>query len=175
MKDWWVDVPAPRALPAARRVAERAQLVALVGAPVRSRVGRPLVLAAGGLALASATGAAFAFFGPGVASDRSQVQCHTTVEAARGVDFAGTGVELRSPIELGAGTRAESVREAVGTCAELWRQGVLQLGEPGAQGPTGRVEEVPPLTACLTEDGVAAVFPTNRDVCESLGLRGLDQ
>lgn len=51
----------------------------------------------------------------------------------------------------------------------------LREGAPNAQGPTGRVEKVPPLTACLTEDGVAAVFPTALDLCASLGLRRLDQ
>jgi hypothetical protein len=103
------------------------------------------------------------------------VQCHTTVEVARGVDFAGAGVHLRQPLEFDGRGRAAAIQSAVGKCAELWEQGILQLGAPNAHGPTGRLEKVPPLTACLTQEGVAAVFPTERDVCSSLGLRGLDQ
>lgn len=174
MTEWWADVPAARALPVARRIAERAQLVALVAGPVRSTIWRPLALAAGGVALATATGAAFAFFGTEEATDRSVVQCHTTVEAARGVDFDGAGVELRGPVEQGDGERAVPIQDAVDRCADLWKQGVLRLGAPNAQLPTGQVEEVPPLTACLTEHGVASVFPTDLDVCASLGLRRLD-
>jgi hypothetical protein len=174
MTDWWAEVPAARELPSARRVAERSQLVAVAARPARSFATRPLALAAGGLALASVTGAAVAILGADEATNRREVRCHTTVEVARGVDFAGTGVELREPLQLGAGQRAEAIREAVGLCADLWRQGVLRLGEPNALGPTGQVEEVPPLTPCLTEDGVAAVFPTNRDVCTSLGMLRLD-
>jgi hypothetical protein len=173
MNDWWVDVPEARVLPAARREAERAQLVALAAQPVGSRTSRPLVLAAGGFALVAATGAGFAIFGSGQASDRSHVECHTTVEAARGVAFAGTDVALVSPIELGSGRAL--IADAVGKCAELWQQGVLQPGAPNAQGPTGHIEQVPPLTACLTEDGVAAVFPTAREICEGLGLQRLGQ
>jgi hypothetical protein len=172
MTDWWVEVPEAPPMSVARRVAERDQLVALVARPDGS-ARRPLVLAAAGIAIASVTAAGLAFFGNDEATDRRQVQCHTTVEVARGVDFAGAGVELRRPLELGAGDRAEQIRQAVGRCAELWELGILRLGAPNAQPPTGRTEEVPPLTACLTRDGVAAVFPTSQDVCASLGLQRL--
>jgi len=172
MTEWWADVPAARPLPATRRGVERAQLVALVRRPVRSPAGRPLVLAAGGLALAAVTGAAFEYFGSDEVTDRSEVQCHTTVEVARGAEYAGAGVQLRAPVEVGAGEPSVSIQDAVSACADLWEQGVLRPGQ-NAQDPTGQVEAVPPLTACLTEHGVAAVFPTDQDVCASLGLRGL--
>lgn len=175
MNDWWVDVPAERAMPAARRAAERAQLEALATRPARSRSRGPILLAAGGLALASATGAAFAVFGSDQATNRLEVRCHTTVEVARGVDFAGVGFEMRDAVEQGAGISGVSIDRAITECADLWRQGVLRPGAPNAMPLTNEVEEVPPLTACLTEDGIAAVFPTELDVCASLGLRGLKQ
>ena len=52
-------------------------------------------------------------------------------------------------------------RGALEACAELWRRGVL-----GAGG------QVPPLTECVLQSGVAAVFPAppGDDVCTRLGL-----
>lgn len=50
-------------------------------------------------------------------------------------------------------------------CAPVWEDSVLENPDVA---PVG---SVPPLTACVTERGTLAVFPTdNRQVCETLGL-----
>lgn len=175
MGDWRVEVPPARSLPPARRAAELELIHSLATAPEPSSSNRSLALLAGGVALATATGAAFGLLGSGAASDRSEVRCHTTVEAARGVGFAGAGVVLLAPLEVAPDQEFVAIRSAVGLCGELWEQGVLRPGAQQAMEPTGRIEPVPPLTACLTPDGVAAVFPTDLDVCASLGLRGLEE
>lgn len=50
-------------------------------------------------------------------------------------------------------------------CVEVWENGILDNPDVASAG------SVPPLTACVTERGTLAVFPTdNRQVCETLGL-----
>lgn len=59
---------------------------------------------------------------------------------------------------------AASSAPSVDVCVEPWADGQLTNPdvEPG---------EVPPLTACVTDDGVLAVFPTDdRTICQSLDL-----
>ena len=60
---------------------------------------------------------------------------------------------------------AASSTPSVEVCVEPWADGQLTNPdvEPG---------EVPPLTACVTDDGILAVFPTDdRTTCQSLSLR----
>lgn len=50
-------------------------------------------------------------------------------------------------------------------CVPVWEDGILENSDVT---PTG---SVPPLTACVTERGTLAVFPTDdQTVCETLGL-----
>lgn len=184
MTDWWVDVPAPRPMPAARRAAERSMIATLdattapslrtrlagwtgSGGPGRSR--RPLVLGVGALVAVAATGAGVVLFTQDDVTDLSVVRCHTTLEAGDGADIAGTSTLLAYEF-VGDDP---SIRDAVAACARLWRAGVLRLGEPEAQPPVMSDEQpVPELTLCVTAEGMAAVFPGDQLDCASLGLPG---
>lgn len=70
-------------------------------------------------------------------------------------------VDLDSDIAaapVGGPTTAEA-------CAPVWEDGVLENPDVAPAG------SVPPLTACVTQRGTLAVFPTDdRQVCETLGL-----
>ena len=168
MTDWWVDVPAPRPMTTLRRQAEHRELAALPAVPARLRAGRPLFAAATGLSLVAVTAAGVVIFGQDDVTDTELVQCHTTLEPGSGADFTGTSVMLATEDGSDAG-----IDDAVGTCATLWRQGVLRAGED-AQEPVDPPadEDVPPLTLCVTELGQAAVFPGEAVDCASLGLLG---
>ena len=47
-------------------------------------------------------------------------------------------------------------------CAELWRDSTLGSGEP------------PPLTTCVTRNGITAVLPGDETTCAELGFAGRD-
>jgi len=63
------------------------------------------------------------------------------------------------------------VVNALATCEVDWREGFLGLGKRPLRSqlpPDQRT--VPPLVACVLNDGVAAVFPGTNATCSRLGL-----
>ena len=67
---------------------------------------------------------------------------------------------LDPEVQVGLPIDAEST--PVEQCATLWRDGTLASGD------------APPLTACVTSDGITAVIPGDDESCSSLGLAGRD-
>ncbi len=67
---------------------------------------------------------------------------------------------LDPEVQVGLPIDAEST--PVEQCAALWRNGTLASGA------------APPLTACVTTDGITAVIPGDDESCTSLGLAGRD-
>lgn len=67
---------------------------------------------------------------------------------------------LDPEVQVGLPIDAEST--PVEQCAALWRNGTLASGD------------APPLTACVTSDGITAVIPGDDESCTSLGLAGRD-
>jgi hypothetical protein len=64
------------------------------------------------------------------------------------------------------------VRDALGLCAALYRQGFLRVGGQGIDSRAdGRADHmVPRLVVCTMPDGTAAVFPGGEATCDKLGL-----
>jgi len=67
---------------------------------------------------------------------------------------------LDPEVQVGLPIDAEST--PVEQCATLWRDGTLASGD------------APPLTACVTTDGITAVIPGDDKTCSTLGLAGRD-
>lgn len=67
---------------------------------------------------------------------------------------------LDPEVQVGLLIDAEST--PVEQCATLWRDGTLASGD------------APPLTACVTTDGITAVIPGDDKTCTTLGLPGRD-
>lgn len=163
-------VPPPRTLAPAEKARQGRLLGELIAAePVRRRIRRP-VLAIGVATLAVATTGAgvAAYVASAPVTDHSVVHCFTSL-----------GTRDR---DLGTDTNylSES-HDAVETCANLWRAGVLQLGKAQAQvqaipssGPLSQDLPAPLLVAC-TLHGEAAVFPGDAGTCRRLGLPTLEK
>lgn len=170
------SIPSPRSMPAARRQEVRQLLETAVASPtdVASSRWRSRSFAIGaGAALALAGGtaaAAYVTFAP--ATDKSAVRCYTDMTLGNGSDFHGTTVAVAGP----DGTGPASIDDALAACTRVWRDGVITMGATNAQGPAreGSVYPVPPLSACVAEDGVAIVFP-GEGVCARLGVPQLQK
>ncbi len=67
---------------------------------------------------------------------------------------------LDPEVQVGLPIDAEST--PVEQCATLWRDGTLASGD------------APPLTACVTTNGITAVIPGDDGTCTTLGLAGRD-
>lgn len=98
----------------------------------------------GGISVVALATAAFAVLRSEPASEPTVIACLATE------DLQGDVVAIRA---------SETPIEA---CAELWRNGTLGTGE------------VPELTACVNEGGAAAIFPSDRTICERLNLPALE-
>jgi hypothetical protein len=151
-------------LPARRREAAQAQLEELImQSAARPRWRRRPIIVAGFAAIALSTGAAaYAVAAHQPVTDKSQARCYAVADAN---SSRYTTVAEATPHGNG------EIANAVSTCASLYRQGIMKLGQgivPGATG-TGH-DKVPPLVACTRSDGTAAVFPGRHGTCAALGL-----
>lgn len=118
--------------------------------------------------LLSASGATAYLLGK-PATVRDTIRCYTVDSLEGGDHFRGATLTAASTDDA----RIDVATDAVGRCADLWREGFLRVGASNAQPPTdgtGRDHPVPPLAACTLEDGVAAVFPGPPDTCQRLDL-----
>lgn len=147
------------------------------GSPPRRRAARWVVPAvvtglmlSGGVAVAS-------FVTSKPASVVNEVRCYTEADTA--------GFYSSAVLATTHGALGDAAEDAVGNCAELWRIGLLSLGPADAQKPPVPHDPkqaaepaehiVPSLTACVLDEGVAAVFPGSAGTCERLGLPQLQQ
>lgn len=161
--------------PSPRREALRSlladQVAETTGAPARRRRTRIVVLA--GVAVVIAAGASTAvadqLTGSAPVVDQQSARCYTEVvrpSAQDSVPFPGTTIGIPDS-SAGPGR----VTNALATCADLWRQGILRAGvwQP-VMPPASQAQVVPPLVACVLSDGRAAVFPGPAGTCQSFGL-----
>ena len=76
-----------------------------------------------------------------------------------------TGVLCRATARLDADAIGIAPgSDPIASCAQRWADGLL--GDPG--------QPVPPLTACVSNNGSIDVFPGDATVCETLGLIAAD-
>lgn len=172
-----------RPLPAAHRVALRRELLATVrtsASPHRYR--RRRVYAATGLAVAVVAGGggavAYSQLGSAPVTDHSSARCYTQAHYQPGHDFPGTTIAVPDYSSSdGKITRANGVQDALSSCADLFRQGFLQVGSshvPAIDHPGPAMDlSVPALVECVLPDGTAAVFPGSTELCAHLGLAQL--
>jgi hypothetical protein len=163
-------VPAARSLPPGPREALRTLLEEVVSTTPRRRrwwFSRSMVLVVTGTAVLGGAAAAGALVAARPATDKKVVRCYS-VAVLEGGNFAGVTVAR------GGDPGAIPIEDALATCAELWRQGVVVAGVASAQDPGIGVDApVPELAACTLESGVAAVFPGDAGTCGRLGLPDL--
>lgn len=103
-------------------------------------------------------------------TDTSVVHCFARAELTRDGEFAGVSV---AATRVGGGP--VPIHEAVGACAQAWRDGLLDPTAPvGASLPDPdphRRSTVPSrLTVCVMADGSAAVVPGGPASCADLDL-----
>lgn len=162
--------PPTRPFPPERRDDTRRMLEDAARATLRRRrrrwLGRTTVAVAAAALLATG-GVATAYVGYRAAHHTSDVRCYTKVVRDKGDDFPGTTVTTRGAGSDGRTAPADPVR----ACADLWRQGVLRPGADTAGAVDGGTHRVPPLQACVLDDGTAAVYPAaDGRTCAGLGL-----
>jgi hypothetical protein len=100
-------------------------------------------------------------------------RCYTVDSLAGGNNFSGSSVAAAGPI----GSTAQ-VTNALSICTLLWQDGLLTPGSANAGAdltPSERAHlspdhPVPSLVVCVLPSGVAAVFPGNKETCQTLGL-----
>jgi len=107
-------------------------------------------------------------------TDTDLARCYTVDSLAGGNNFRGTSVAAAGPI----GSHAQ-VTNALSACTLIWQDGLLTLGSRNSSGanlsPSDRAHlnpdhPVPSLVVCVLPSGVAAVFPGNKETCQTLGL-----
>lgn len=100
-----------------------------------------------------------------------QARCYSLDSLAGGDNFAGLTTTAAGPV----GSSAQ-VTHALAGCTLSWQDGFLTLGSTKVGGnrlPSGALNPdhpVPPLVVCVLPSGIAAVFPGDSTVCQSLGL-----
>ncbi|WP_042377679.1 hypothetical protein [Streptacidiphilus melanogenes] len=152
-----------------REIKRQAVSVSAASAPRRRR---RTYLALSGTLLALTGGAAIAattMLGKAPASQHNLVRCYSAASlSANYSDTSAATTPGVAPTDISA-----SVAAAVNACAGLWQAGVVQPGRVGA--PSGQPDgSVPPLTACVLDDGEAAVLPgKSAQLCQDLGLARL--
>lgn len=165
-----IQPPPTRPFPPGRRDQTRRVLEDAARATLRRRRRRWLsrtTIAAGAAALLTTGGVATAYVGYRAAHETSDVRCYTKVVRDSGEDFPGTTVTTRGTGSNGRTAPADPVR----ACADLWRQGVLRPGARTAGDVDGGTHRVPPLQACVLDNGIAAVYPAaDPRTCAGLGL-----
>ncbi len=163
------DIPAPRPFPDASRFAVKTMLMDEVRASRRRRWQRPLAVSvATALAgTAVAAGSYVAFRSP---TELRYAQCYSSVTA---------DTDYRTTLAIGSAHRADEaipppveVTNAIGSCGNLWSQGVLRKDVPMSVEPTPApgTAPVPPLVACTLPDGSVGVYPGDESTCRTLGL-----
>jgi hypothetical protein len=164
------DLPSQRSFPDTRRFAVKAMLMDEVRASRRRRWQRPLVagLATALAGTAVAAGSYVAFRQP---TEFRYAQCYSSVTADTG---------YRTTLAIGKAHRADDatpapveVTNAIGSCSNLWSQGILRTDVPMSVEPTvapGGTAPVPPLVACTLPDAVVGVYPGDESTCRTLGL-----
>lgn len=119
------------------------------------------------VAALSGGGVAYAHFAKNVEpSYRGEARCYTVASLKGGANFYGLTVAASGNPKVAA-----VVVNALATCEVDWREGFLGLGKRPLRSqlpPDQRT--VPPLVACVLNDGVAAVFPGTNATCSRLGL-----
>lgn len=110
---------------------------------------------------------AYAHFAKNVEpSYRGEARCYTVASLKGGANFYGLTVAASGNPKVTA-----VVTNALATCEVDWRDGFLELGKRPLRNqlpPDQRT--VPPLVACVLNDGIAAVFPGTSATCSRLGL-----
>ena len=94
----------------------------------------------GGISVMMVTAAAYAVLSREAPDDATRMMCYSELSA-----------DPAQRIQL-------ATSDPIGGCQELWQSG--QLG----------ARDVPPLTACITEDGIIAVVPGGDQACADLGF-----
>ena len=163
------DLPSPRPFPDASRFAVKTMLMDEVRASRRRRWQRPLALglatALAGTAIAA--GSYVAFRQP---TELRYAQCYSSVTA---------DTDYRTTLAIGKAHRADEdvpppveVNNAIGSCGNLWSQGILRKDFPMSAQPTPApgTAPVPPLVACTLPDGTVGVYPGDESTCRTLGL-----
>jgi hypothetical protein len=97
-------------------------------------------------------------------------RCYAVDSLAGGNDFRGTSVAAAGPI----GSHAQ-VTNALSACTFIWQDGLMAPGAGAKMTPSERAHlnpdhPVPHLVVCVLPSGVAAVFPGNKETCQTLGL-----
>lgn len=158
-----------RPFPAARRADVKTMLMDEVRASRRHRWRTPL-LAGVATALVGTTIAAGSYIAFREPTERHFAFCYSAATA----DPA-----YRTELGVAAPQRADStppgpveIQNAVDSCANVWRLGVIHAGEPGAPGPQPGDDPapVPDLAACTLPDGSVAVYPGDATTCRTLNL-----
>lgn len=167
MSDFDLDHLPQRELSAARQAVLRQELMASITPKARRRKRVWWIGAAtAGVVVAGAGGAA-AYLTAQSTPPTSSVYCYSMPQAGAGHDFPGTTITL-----VGANGASAVVGDAVDTCAQAWRDGVLVLGSRVVGTditPMGH-HAVPELVACVRTDGTVAVMPGEPEVCRTVGM-----
>lgn len=137
----------------------------------RSRRRRIAVLAVVGfLTLAAGTGVAAslgAFDAP--VPNHNTAHCYTTPDLSRADNHNDFGVVV-SPGD--PDVVRDAAAQAIEICSSQWAIGRFTTAAPtfqaSASGPA--THPIPPLTACVLDNGEVGVFPGSRQICISLGL-----
>lgn len=120
------------------------------------------------LAIGVGTAAAFGVFST-PPTLRDIAHCYTTVDLddpTNHNDFA-VALDFDQP-----DLTADAAAMALDICAGGWAQGRFSDTDPKITDPQGTRTDypVPPLTACVLDDGSVAVFPGTEEVCNDLGI-----
>lgn len=124
------------------------------------------VIAAGGIGVGTAA-ALGVFSAP--PTDRSMVHCFATA------DLHDPGNHTDEVIALPPGADqplGDIASQALEICASDWQQGRFSTTDPKVRPPQPQVSNgpVPPLIACVLDNGQVGVFPGQEGTCASLGL-----
>ena len=158
------DVPGPRPMRTAHRVALRREVEKMVAVtPRRWRrssvaIALTLVTAASGVGVAAA---AYAHYQK--VSNLETAHCYSLPQLGDN----GTTIAVLNP-----STGSSQVVDALGSCGMLWRDGFLSPGVSSIVRvtQTTTVHQVPNLVVCTMPDGTAGVFPGSATTCANLGL-----
>jgi hypothetical protein len=159
------QVPDPRPMRVAHYVALRREIQKLGGVAPRRwhRSSVAIVLGLSGVAggVGVATAAVYAHYEK--VSNTNTAHCYSLAQ------LGGNGTTVAA---VGAPGSQAQVSDAIGTCAMLFRDGLLTLGVSQlvyVTQPT-TMHLVPNLVECTMPDGTAGVFPGNSSTCSVLGL-----
>ena len=158
------DVPGPRPMRTAYRVALRREIETMVAqTPRRWRrsslaIAFTLVTAAGGVGVAAA-----AYTHYQRVSNLTTAHCYSLPQLGDN----GTTIAVLNP-----SSGSSRVVDALGSCGMLWRDGFLSPGVSSIVRvtQTTTVHQVPSLVVCTMPDGTAGVFPGTAVTCANLGL-----